>query len=167
MAQANPFTGHALPNPELSEAEAAAVLEAHFGVRGTLRALGSTQDQNFRVDGPEGRYVLRIETARAVRSHVEAQNAAMRNAVAAGDVVRALAGEVPDERRRALALDAVAAAEARIAPLTAGLRTQVIHGDVTDWNVIARRDAAGRLVPVGLIDFGDVLVSWLVAELAV
>jgi 4-aminobutyrate aminotransferase-like enzyme/Ser/Thr protein kinase RdoA (MazF antagonist) len=250
MAQANPFAGHALPNPDLSPAEAAAVLEAHFGRRGALLPLGSTQDQNFRVDAPDGRFVLRIETAQAVPLYVEAQNAAMLHLAGAsfevpvpqptleggflaaverdgarhlvrllsfvegvplseaghlaspvlrdlgalaarcaraladfthpgaerllqwdcrhaGDVVRALAGEVADPAARERALAAAEEAEAALAPVRGDLRTQVIHGDVTDWNTVARPDAAGRLRPVGVIDFGDVLVSWLVAELAV
>lgn len=46
------------------------------------------------------------------------------------------------------------------------LRVQAIHGDLPD-NIIARRDASGRLQPVGVIDFGDLMSSWMVAELAV
>jgi 4-aminobutyrate aminotransferase-like enzyme/Ser/Thr protein kinase RdoA (MazF antagonist) len=47
------------------------------------------------------------------------------------------------------------------------LRVQAIHGDLTDDNIIARRSAFGRLQPMGLIDFGDLVSSWTVAELAV
>ena len=43
----------------------------------------------------------------------------------------------------------------------------MIHGDVTDYNVIGRRDAAGRLQPAGLIDFGDMTRTYLVGEAAV
>ena len=42
-----------------------------------------------------------------------------------------------------------------------------MHCDVTDWNVIGRRDRAGRLMPVGVIDFGDVTRTLRVCELAV
>ena len=44
---------------------------------------------------------------------------------------------------------------------------QAIHGDVTDDNVVGRRDEAGRVRPDGIIDFGDLARSWLVADLAV
>jgi 4-aminobutyrate aminotransferase-like enzyme len=37
---------------------------------------------------------------------------------------------------------------------------------VADYNVVAARDGAGRLVPTGVIDFGDVVRSWVVADLA-
>ena len=55
-------------------------------------------------------------------------------------------------------------AMARLAPQ---LRTQVIHGDVTDYNVIGRRGEDGRLWPSGLIDFGDSTRTYLAAEPAV
>ena len=47
------------------------------------------------------------------------------------------------------------------------LRRQIIHCDVTDWNVIGRRDRAGLLMPCGVIDFGDVTRTPRVCELAV
>lgn len=51
--------------------------------------------------------------------------------------------------------------------LTSSLPTQVIHGDVTDFNVVAQRGADGRPLPTGLIDFGDLVYSWRAAEAAV
>ena len=44
---------------------------------------------------------------------------------------------------------------------------QAIHGDVTDDNVVGQLDEAGRVRPDGVIDFGDLVRSWLVADLAV
>ncbi|NQX34648.1 aminotransferase [Herbiconiux sp. VKM Ac-2851] len=61
-------------------------------------------------------------------------------------------------------MDAVWPVVERLDP---GLRRQVIHGDITDDNVVAQRDEAGRLQPFGIIDFGDVMHSWRIAELAV
>jgi 4-aminobutyrate aminotransferase-like enzyme/Ser/Thr protein kinase RdoA (MazF antagonist) len=65
------------------------------------------------------------------------------------------------------ALAAAATASQALAPFRESLPTQVIHGDLTDDNVIATLDADGRPCPVGVIDFGDLMVSWAVAELAV
>ncbi len=59
-----------------------------------------------------------------------------------------------------------AAAEA-LAPCRDALPVQLVHGDLTDDNVIARTDGNGRAFPVGVIDFGDLTESWAVAELAV
>ncbi|WP_291053388.1 aminotransferase [Herbiconiux sp.] len=47
------------------------------------------------------------------------------------------------------------------------LPRQVVHGDITDDNVVGLADASGRLVPCGIIDFGDVMHSWAVSEIAV
>jgi 4-aminobutyrate aminotransferase-like enzyme/Ser/Thr protein kinase RdoA (MazF antagonist) len=59
-----------------------------------------------------------------------------------------------------------AAAEA-LAPFVDRLPVQAVHGDLTADNVIATVDADGRRRPVGVIDFGDLMRSWGIAELAV
>jgi 4-aminobutyrate aminotransferase-like enzyme/murein DD-endopeptidase MepM/ murein hydrolase activator NlpD len=84
-----------------------------------------------------------------------------------GAVVEALAPHVADPRRRALVLRVAAGATDAVARLAPRLRSQIVHCDVTDWNVIGRRDAAGRLMPCGVIDFGDVTRTLRVCELAV
>ncbi|RYH23242.1 hypothetical protein EON65_18050 [archaeon] len=47
------------------------------------------------------------------------------------------------------------------------LRTQLIHGDLAPYNVIAHRQANQRPNVYGVIDFGDISYTWLVAELAI
>lgn len=54
----------------------------------------------------------------------------------------------------------------RIDPLRDGLRVQVIHHDITDDNVVGRRELSGSVLPYAVIDFGDMTKGWLVAELA-
>lgn len=76
---------------------------------------------------------------------------------AAGEVVEALRRFVP--RGRDEITDAVAPALHRLASLD--LPTQVVHGDLTDDNVVV--DEAGL---AGVIDFGDLQHSWRVGELA-
>jgi 4-aminobutyrate aminotransferase-like enzyme/Ser/Thr protein kinase RdoA (MazF antagonist) len=51
--------------------------------------------------------------------------------------------------------------------VAADLPTQVIHGDVTDFNVVADPGPDARLVPAGIIDFGDLMHTWRAAEAAV
>ncbi len=85
----------------------------------------------------------------------------------AGSVVAALAPFSSSAERRELLASAIRLAEAALAPLAAELRVQALHQDVTDVNTLVRRDAAGRPVPTGLIDFGDLSRTWLAAELAV
>ena len=44
---------------------------------------------------------------------------------------------------------------------------QVIHADVTDFNVVADPGPDARPVPAGIIDFGDLMHTWRAAEAAV
>ncbi|CAK9783090.1 PLP-dependent transferase [Cutaneotrichosporon oleaginosum] len=86
----------------------------------------------------------------------------MRNAMA---VIEAYAPSIRDESRRAAVL-----AKAREAwPLVTAhdLPVQMIHGDITDDNVVGLRDALGRVRPDTVIDWGDLGAGWRVAELAV
>jgi Ser/Thr protein kinase RdoA (MazF antagonist) len=46
--------------------------------------------------------------------------------------------------------------------LTTDLRRSVIHGDANDYNILVEADRV-----TGLIDFGDVVYSWTVGELAI
>ncbi len=77
-------------------------------------------------------------------------------------VVELLAAHVPDEERGGL-VRAAANAWSIVTERSDRLPVQAIHGDLTDDNVVV--DAEG--LPDGAIDFGDVMRSWRVAELAV
>lgn len=81
----------------------------------------------------------------------------------AAEVVELLAGSIPDPARRRRVLEVAAAAATALAPHVGELRTQAVHGDLTDDNVVALPGTAEW----GVIDFGDVATSWLIAELAV
>lgn len=85
----------------------------------------------------------------------------------AGPVVLHLLADMPDERRKKRIAEVMVGAMRRLQPLIPELRIQAIHHDVTDDNVVSRPDVAGRPIPDGVIDFGDILKGWLVAELAV
>ena len=84
-----------------------------------------------------------------------------------GDVVAAVAPQVHDRKRRELAERVAERAVAALSSHEPNLRRQVVHGDVTDWNTLARLGPAGQLLPCGLIDFGDVVRTWRAAECAV
>ncbi len=85
----------------------------------------------------------------------------------AGQVVDALAKHVPDAARRDQALRVVRRAEALLAPVAATLPQHAVHADITDYNVIAERDRAGRWLPSGLIDLGDLMRTWRISDLGV
>ncbi len=56
-------------------------------------------------------------------------------------------------------------ADARLEPRRAALRQSIIHNDANDYNVLVDGDGPGTAIS-GLIDFGDVVRSYTVAELA-
>ncbi|MGF6173829.1 aminotransferase [Ensifer sp. 4252] len=85
----------------------------------------------------------------------------------AAPVALHLLAAMNDEGLKKRIAEAMVGAMRRLQPLTADLRLQAIHHDVTDDNVVGQPDAAGRPIPDGVIDFGDILKGWLVAELAV
>jgi 4-aminobutyrate aminotransferase-like enzyme/Ser/Thr protein kinase RdoA (MazF antagonist) len=81
-------------------------------------------------------------------------------------VVDLLLPHVRDPDRAAALSAAMAGTQAALAGV-GELSVQPIHGDLTEDNVVGRRDEAGRLLPSGVIDFGDLTRGWRVADLAV
>ena len=116
--------------------------------------------------GRFGALAARLSGALADFEHPAADRALQYDSRPAARVVETLAGSVADPVRRSEAVDLSDQAWAALAPLVDELRSQVVHADLADYNVVAARDAAGRLSPTGVIDFGDVVRSWLVADLA-
>jgi len=82
-------------------------------------------------------------------------------------VVRHLLSAVKDADMKTRITQAMEGAMRRIEGLAPRLRWQAIHHDVTDDNVVSLPDRNGRLIPGGVIDFGDIMTGWLVADLAV
>ena len=83
----------------------------------------------------------------------------------AADVLAVLLPYVGEAALRERLQDAATEATTALAAVAHGLPEQVIHGDLTDDNVVSR-DAVGR-IPDGVIDFGDLNRTWTVGELAV
>jgi 4-aminobutyrate aminotransferase-like enzyme/Ser/Thr protein kinase RdoA (MazF antagonist) len=85
----------------------------------------------------------------------------------AGPVVRHLLAAVKDLDRKKQIAVAMDEAMLRIDGLSPQLRLQAIHHDLTDDNVVGLPNRFGQLIPQGVIDFGDIIHGWLVADLAV
>lgn len=66
-----------LPGPQVSEAQALQWLAEHYGLSGTLQALGSQQDLNYRVDGGSGRFVLKVCRGDYALVELQAQHAGL------------------------------------------------------------------------------------------
>lgn len=80
-------------------------------------------------------------------------------------VIAEIAATEPDPEVREYCATAAAAALAALAPVVDALPRQLGHFDVTDDNVL-RPHGVGTL-PDAVIDFGDVIDSWAVGEIAV
>lgn len=110
-----------------------------------------------------GALAARVALALAPLSHPGLAQRTQWNLRDAAETVRLLAGSIPDAERRRHVTAVADEATRTLEPLRDELRIQAIHGDVTDDNIVA--DPADA--EWGVIDFGDVAESWLVAELAV
>ncbi|AXM97571.1 aminotransferase [Pseudomonas plecoglossicida] len=239
-----------LPSPSLSEAQAHALLQAHYDLAGSLSALGSQQDLNFRLDTGQGRYVLKVCHGSYAQVELEAQHAALAflreqgvpvpavrpardgqallaldidgqplrarlldyiegqpltrikhmparlmaelgalcarvDAALAGfdhpGLVRTLQWDpqhaqaliehllpvVQDPAQRARIEQATRQAGAQLAPLAGQLPSQAVHLDITDDNAVWARDDQRQWQLQGVIDFGDLLRTWRIADLSV
>jgi 4-aminobutyrate aminotransferase-like enzyme/Ser/Thr protein kinase RdoA (MazF antagonist) len=76
-------------------------------------------------------------------------------------------GEIRDPRDGALVAHFLRLREASVAPREGALRRSVIHNDGNDWNVLVGDPTREGRAVAGLIDFGDMLESWTVCEVAV
>lgn len=85
----------------------------------------------------------------------------------AGPVALHLLKSVEDQATRDRIAKAMIVAVKRLQTVAPELRLHAIHHDVTDDNIVARSESGQRLMPVGVIDFGDVMYGWLIADLAV
>ena len=76
-------------------------------------------------------------------------------------------GAVPDDRRRAIVARILDTFEGQVQPRLATLRASVIYNDGNDYNVLVDGPGPFDQRVVGLIDFGDLVHSTLVADLAI
>ncbi|QBF24135.1 aminotransferase [Pseudomonas tructae] len=238
------------PCPDISPQQAATLLQDHYGLNGSLHALGSQQDQNFRLQSPQGRFVLKVCHGAYAAAELQAQHAALGYLRGEGIPVPAVqvaqSGEqllevsVDGQPLRVRLLDYIegqsltrikhmaprlvaelgrlcaqvdlaladfthpglertlqwdprhaqalidhllpvlngnprqaqvkaAADQARehLQPLIAALPWQAVHLDITDDNAVWLRDEQRQWQLQGLIDFGDLLHTWRIAELSV
>jgi 4-aminobutyrate aminotransferase-like enzyme/Ser/Thr protein kinase RdoA (MazF antagonist) len=89
------------------------------------------------------------------------------NLTTAGWVADEAARVFTSPERRALLASVVADYGTDVRPKTSALRRRIIHGDWNDYNVIVEpRPDFDRHV-IGVVDFGDLVDSWVVADLAV
>jgi 4-aminobutyrate aminotransferase-like enzyme/Ser/Thr protein kinase RdoA (MazF antagonist) len=110
-----------------------------------------------------GALAARVALALRGLEHPGATQVTQWNLRIAGEVIELLAPQIADPQRRGRVLATAVDALAVLDPVRDRLRSQVIHGDLTDDNAVIGPGGT----PDGVIDFGDVAESWTVAELAV
>ncbi len=85
----------------------------------------------------------------------------------ANALARHLLPVIDDTDERACLHEAVEQARQRLVPLIPALPLQAVHLDITDHNVVWARSPQRAWHVQGLIDFGDLLTTWRVADLSV
>ena len=114
-----------------------------------------------------GRLCAQVDQALADFEHPGLERVLQWDPQHAASVISHLLPAVTDAslRRRLEAAGDLALEE--LAPLAAALPLQPIHLDLTDDNVLWQRNAQRQWMLQGVIDFGDVVRTWRVAELCV
>jgi 4-aminobutyrate aminotransferase-like enzyme/Ser/Thr protein kinase RdoA (MazF antagonist) len=74
---------------------------------------------------------------------------------------------IPEAPQREMVQEQLQRFRKHVRPRLAGLPHGVIHNDANDHNLLVRNVAGGRPELVGLVDFGDMLHSITIAELAI
>ncbi len=85
----------------------------------------------------------------------------------ASALIKHLLPVIESAEERACIAEAAEQAHARLLPLIAALPVQAIHMDITEYNVMWQRDAHHLWRLQGLIDFGDLVRTWRIADLSV
>ncbi|MEM7119292.1 MAG: aminotransferase class III-fold pyridoxal phosphate-dependent enzyme [Chloroflexota bacterium] len=82
-------------------------------------------------------------------------------------MVRKYFDYIPTIEQKALVQQFLDLYEQEVVPQLDGLRTAVIHNDANDYNVLVGSDLSQPRTVTGLIDFGDMVHSQLINELAI
>ncbi|WP_022930262.1 aminotransferase [Patulibacter americanus] len=114
-----------------------------------------------------GRLAGRVVVALAGLQHPGLQRALQWDLRRGEAVVAERLHVVRDPERRARLEEALVGVRRALDPVRDALPVGPVHGDLTADNLVAERGAVGALRVSGIIDFGDAMVSWRVAELAV
>ena len=134
----------------------------------TMNALGDAVDCALLEDA--GRYLGALERALVGFDHAGAHRDHAWDLRMTAHV-RPFVPCIADAARRALVEDVVAAFERDVLPSAGALREGVLMADFNDANIICGRSrwpgTLARERVVGVIDFGDVVHSWRVNEVAI
>lgn len=114
-----------------------------------------------------GRLCARIDQALVQFSHPGLERTLQWDPQHAQALIAHLSPVLNDGPRKAQLLEATLKAEQRLQPLIGQLPMQAVHLDITDDNAVWQRDAQRQWQLCGVIDFGDLLRTWRIADLSV
>ena len=123
-----------------------------------------------------GRFLGQLDNALANFNHPAAHRLLHWDVRHAPTIVRRHLSEIDQPYRRALVAQFLAEYETAVLPHLPGFRTQIIHNDANDHNLIlspavaafqSRRAALQTAPPIGIIDFGDMVHTFTLAEPAI
>jgi 4-aminobutyrate aminotransferase-like enzyme/Ser/Thr protein kinase RdoA (MazF antagonist) len=119
-----------------------------------------------------GHFLGSFDKALDAFTHPQADRELVWDLAGAARLIREHLAAIDDTGRRDLVTRCLDRYEEQTVPHLAELRTSVIHNDANDANILVRSLIPGTdeaLTPriTGLIDFGDMVRSWTVGELAV
>jgi 4-aminobutyrate aminotransferase-like enzyme/Ser/Thr protein kinase RdoA (MazF antagonist) len=114
-----------------------------------------------------GQLCARVDEALATLEHPGLERTLQWDPRHAHEVIAQLLPLVPEPGQRDRVTGVVAQAHHRLQGLHAALPVQAVHLDISDDNSVWQRDSDLRWQLNGLIDFGDVLRTWRIADLSV
>ncbi|HEX8592736.1 MAG TPA: aminotransferase [Pseudomonas sp.] len=82
-------------------------------------------------------------------------------------LIKHLLPVIENADERACIAEAAEQAHEHLLPLIAALPMQAVHLDITEYNVVWARDDGQQWQLQGLIDFGDLVTTWRIADLSV
>lgn len=130
------------------------------------RTLAAARPRSMRVLRDLGALLAELHAALSGFEHPGLERDQPWRMETAPDVVRARLADVA-EPLRALVAQTARRAERRLDPVAGKLARAPIHNDANDHNVIVEAGLPAGLRLAGLIDFGDVVRGWRVADCAV
>ena len=114
-----------------------------------------------------GRFLGRMDAALQDFMHPAMQRDLHWDLAQAGRIIRQHRSDVRDPQQRALVDAFLNQFEEQVTPQLPHLRRSVIHNDGNDYNVLVSADKKAPRQIAGLIDFGDMLYTCTIFELAI
>jgi 4-aminobutyrate aminotransferase-like enzyme/Ser/Thr protein kinase RdoA (MazF antagonist) len=113
-----------------------------------------------------GGFIAKMSAALAGFEHPAGKRYLKWNMVNAPHEIRQYLEHIKTPERRALVEHFLDLYEKRVAPILPALRTSIIHGDANDYNILVSCEGMEANIS-GIIDFGDMVESYTVCELAI